>query len=823
MNRLARVADALRQDVRFTLRALAKSPLFTATAVLTLAVGIGANAAIFSVVDALLLRSLPYPEADRLAAVAATYRSPDGESERLFHTGRTWEVLRDHAETVDLAVLSNWASGVNLFTRGEADYVLQQRVGAGFFRVLGVSPVLGRGFTAEEDREGGPRVAVLDHGLWRRTFEADPEILGRDVLLKGEPHTVVGVMPEGFRSTAEADVWTPLRASATNYVIVARPRPGVSPERAEAEIAALGKRAWEEQRSADSPVTATFGLQDLRSVVIGGLDGPLLILWAVVGLVLLVVCANLASLMLARSGSRSREIAARMALGSGRGPVVRQVLVESLLLAAAGAALGIALGRLGVDLLVGLARDTFGLWQPVALDARVIAATGVVAVAAAVLFGLGPALRASRLDLRAVLAAGGSGSASAGASGWPRRLLVVGEVAVGVLLVVFAGVLARSFVELRDLDPGFEPEGVMTASLSLQDARYESREEVVRLFDRTLEQVRAMPGVDSAAVALGLPFERPLNLPFSAVAPGGEPIGPTAVSTRYVTPGYFETLRIPLLAGRPFRGSDRADGPPVAIVNRELVERYLASSGEPALPVGRRITMTMSGEEREIVGVVADVLANPSGTGGSAPVGRVPMVYLPAEQFGDDAFAMVHTWFQPSWIVRSELPEEAVAEGLRAALREVDPRLPFAAFRDLREVEADALGLQRFLMTLVVGLATIALLLAAVGIYALVAHSVTARTREMGIRLALGSTRERALRTVTLPGVGLAAAGVAVGLALSLGAARVVRSLVHQVSATDPWSLAGGALLLLAVATAASVIPGLRVLRLDPAKTLREE
>lgn len=821
-----RTLDTLRTDLRYTLRTLVKSPLFTATAVVTLAVGIGANAAVFSVVDALLLRSLPYPEPDRLAVVSTVYRSDQGESRRWSQTGTTWKVLSEHAETLDLAAFSSGWGGVNLVADGEAAYVEQQRVGAGFFRVLGVPPVRGRGFLPEEDVPGGPKVAVLSHGLWSRTFERDPEIVGRQILLKGEPHTVVGVLPEGFRSTTDADLWTPLRPSTsgegggTNYGIVARPETGVSLEQAEAEIAALGERAWEEQRSPESRATATFGLMDLREALTGGLDTPLFILWGVAGLVLLVVCANLAGLMLARSAGRSREIAARMALGSGRAGVVRQVLVESVVLAAVGGAFGVALGRLGLDLLLGLAPEFVRLWQPVTLDARVVGVTAVVALGASVVFGLGPALHASRLDLRGALAAGGSGSASAGATGWPRRLLVVTEVAIGVLLVFLAGLFARSFVELRGLDPGFEPEGLVTASVSLQDARYDSREEIDRLLDRSLERLRATPGIESAAVGLGLPFTRPLNL--SVTVAGGEPSDRFSVSSRYVTPAYFETLRIPLLAGRGFRGTDGPDSPTVAVVNRAFVEQRLGPQGLAERPVGSRLELGPGGDV-EIVGVVGDVLVNPSGLGGGAPVGRMPMLYLSADQVEDRTFALVHTWFQPAWVVRSGLPEEATFGAIRAAMREADPRLPIASLRPMEQVEAEALGMQRFLMTLVVGLAAIALALAALGIYGLVASSVAERTRELGIRMALGATRERVLRSVAAGGLGLAAAGVLVGSALALAAGRLVGSLVHEVSATDPWTLAGGALILLMVATAASLIPGLRVLDLDPARTLREE
>ena len=827
MTSLTRIMETGGRELRHTLRSLARAPLFTLVAVLTLAIGLGTNAAIFSVVDGLLLRALPYPEPQRLSVVSTHYRSAAGEDERWSQNGRTWELLRDHARSVDLAVFSQWPSGVNLSAGGEAAYVEQQRVGAGFFRVLGVEPARGRGFLGSEDVPGGPQVVVLSDALWRRSFAADPAILGRPILLKGEPYTVVGVMPPGFRSTAAADLWTPLRASTegegegTNYGIVVRPRRGVSPAQAEAEIAALGERSLAEQGRSGDAATVTVGLRGLQDALVEGLDLPLLILWGVASLVLLVVCANLAALMLARGARRRRELAARVALGSGQGGVVRLVLTESLVLAVAGGGLGILLGRLGLDLLAALARDAVGLWQPVTLDLRVMAVSGVLALTAGVVFGLGPAIEASHTDLRRALASGGAGSLAAASGGWPRRLLVVGEVAVGVLLVVFAGILVRSFVELRSLQPGFEPDGVVAGSLSLEDARYDTRSEIGHLFGDSLARLRATPGVEAAAVGLGLPFERPLNL---GVRVGGEENGASSVSTRYVTPGYTDTLRIPLLAGRRFGDADRAGAPRVAVVNRRFVERFLdggdgGDGGDD--PVGRRIFI--AGEERRVVGVVGDVLVNPRGLGGTAPLGRTPMVYLPVDQLDDDLLALVHTWFQPSWIVRSALPARSSFAAIRDAVHAVDPALPFAALRTLPEVERQALGFQRFLMTLAAGLAAVALLLAALGVYGLVANSVAARTRELGIRLALGATRRQALGAVALPGIALAASGAAGGVLLAVLSARLVRSLVVGISATDPAVLLAGALLVLAVATAASVLPGLRVLRLDPARTLREE
>lgn len=827
----AQLTDALVRDARFALRVLRKSPAFTATAVLTLALGIGANATVFSMVDTLLLRSLPYPEPDRLAVVSTVIRTPDGSGgEQTSQDGHTWEVLRDHAELTDLAV-TGMPTGVNLYAGDRAVHLDQQRVSAGFFRVLGVAPRIGREFTPEEDRQGGPAVAILSHGLWQRAFGGDPAVVGGRVLLRGEPHTVVGVMPEGFRGTFPADpaeLWTPLRPSTTgegggtNYQIVGRLAPGVSWEQAGNEVDALAGPAWSErfgEQAAEAGVSAQFSLVPLGDALTEGLRWPLFLLWSAVGLVLVVVCANLASLMLARSSGRSREIAARIALGGGRGAVMRQILVESLVLAAAGGALGIAVGALGSRGLSALAADTLHLVQPVALDARVAGLMMALALAASLAFGLWPALHVSSVDPRAALADGGGRGASGGSVGWPRRVLVTAEVAVGVVLLVFAGLLVRTFVNLRSLDPGFDQAGVVAGGVSLQDARYETRERIAALVEESLEGIRRTPGVEDAAVSLRLPFERLLNLGFRTPLPDGGMSDWAAVSTSYVTPGFFETLRIPLLQGRTLEAADGPGRPRVAVVNQRFVEERLPESAG----LGARFELGGEGEQYEIVGVVGSVQQSPRGLGGRDPLAKLPVVYVPLAQVDDETFVLVHTWFDTSWIVRSSLPTEQAVAGIRQALHAVDPRLPFVAFREMDEVRSGELGLQRFLMTLAVILAGLAAFLVALGLHGLVAHTVADRTRELGIRMALGSTMGQAVRAVLQPMAVLTLAGVAVGAGLALAGSRFVGAFVYGVSATDPWTILAAAAALLLVAASASVGPGLRVLRLDPARTLREE
>jgi len=543
--------DNLQRDLAYAVRMLRKSPGFTTIATLTLALGIGVNTAIFSVVDAVLLRTLPYPEPDRLAEVSTLYQSKGIERFETSQDGRTWEMVRDHATFIDAAVFSGWSAGVNFVAQGKAVYLQQQRVGSGFFRILGVSPVLGREFTPEEDRTGGPAVVALSYALWRRAFKADPAVAGRTATLRGEPYTIVGVMPPGFQTSAPADLWTPIRPSTagegggTNYGIIARLKPGAQWAQADSQISVLGEAAIKERRLPPE-VSARFHLIPLQRGLTEGLRRPLLILWAAVGLVLLIGCVNIAGLQLARSGARTREIATRLALGSGRAAVTRQLLAESLLLAGAGGAIGVGLGYVGLHGLARVARDSMGVWQTVTLDIRVLAVTICVSLLTAVVFGLVPALQASGIDIRSALIEAGGRGIAGGASRWPPRLLVVGEVALGMLLLVGAGLLIRTLAHLSALRPGFDATNVITAKLSLQDARYTSSQSMNRLFDESLSRIiRELPGVESAAVVLGLPYERLLNMGFRKL--DGPPADRERAITNlcYVTPEYFQALRIP--------------------------------------------------------------------------------------------------------------------------------------------------------------------------------------------------------------------------------------------------------------------------------------
>jgi predicted permease len=810
----------LQLDIRYALRLLRRTPLVSAIIILTLALCIGANTAIFSVVDATLLRPLPYPEPERLVEIARHVRAPGVEGDETSQDGKTWELVRDHASSLDSAVHGG-AEGVNLAASGNVQYVQEERVSAGFFRVLGIAPFIGREFSREEDRPGGPPLAVLSHHLWRRIFNADPAVIGKSVTLRGEPFTVIGVMPENFRSNAADDLWAPLRpsttgeGSGTNYEVIARLKPGVTWAQAGVQIEAIGAPLVE-QMKLPKDVSIRFRLLTLQQGQTDDLRKPLFIVWAAVGLVLLIGCANIASLLLARAASRTREMATRLALGGGREAIIRQSLVESLVLAVAGGIAGLVVGYAGIAELSRLVENQIPAVAAIRLDGRVLAVTAALALVTAILAGVFPAFEASGVDIRASLTEGGARGIAGARKRWTRKVLVSGEIALAVMLLIGAGLLIRTLTHLYRLRPGFDPANVITASFSLQDARYSTSESMNRLYDSGLARIRELPGVDSAAVGLRLPYERHLNTGFRRID------GPQAsdqfliTDLCYVTPDYFKTLRIPLEQGREFRDTDNATSTKVVIVNQAFVKKYLSKQES----VGRHLKL--DGEGREIVGVIGDVQQTP-GWDQTAPLQPTPTAYILASQVSSQLLTLVHTWFSPSWIVRASGPPASIIRGIQRVAATVDPLLPIAAFHNIEDIRAESLKSQRFEATLLATLSALALLLAVVGIYGLMAQSVAERRREMGIRIALGSSIARAIRDVVAPGIVLALVGIAAGCGLAAMSSRVLEHLIFGVSALDPVTFATVALGLLAVAAVASLIPALRIAALNPSETLREE
>ena len=541
------------------------------TAVATLALVIGANTAVFSLAHAILLRPLPYPQPERLAMVEVEGRTPKGEGRWESQDGTTWEVLRDGATAVDVAVIAGgFGHDVNLVVGGNALAVGQARVGSGYFHVLGVAPAVGREFTRDDDRPGGPAVCVISYTLWQRVFSGDAGAIGQSLLLRGERYDVIGVMPKGFENPGEpADVWTPVRPSrtgeggGTNFGIVARVKDGRTWQEAIAAMPALDSGFIKRVTGDDVPgFSGHFTLVPLQDTLIADVQQPIVMLGGAVFTVLLIACVNLAVLVLVRGGSRTKEIATRMALGGGRRDVLRQLLTESAVLGLAGGALGLAVGYVGLEGLKALGGATFEQWTHVTLDAQMLAFTMGLSLLTCLLFGLVPALQASRLDVQAALAEGGSRSIAGGSRPWLRRILVGAEVALGVVLLVVTALLIRAFVNLRSIDPGFDPAHVVTTSVSLQDARYKTAAQMNQLFDETVRRLEQTPGIESAAVSLELPYRRLLNMGFKFMDDPDDK-GHIA-NVMYVTPDFFRTLRVPLAGrashldlGRRDRASDR--------------------------------------------------------------------------------------------------------------------------------------------------------------------------------------------------------------------------------------------------------------------------
>jgi predicted permease len=808
------LVDIVFRDARYALRVLRRTPGFTAAAILTLAVAIGVNTAVFSVADTFLLKPLPYPEPDRLALVSATIGGDGPIEDDTAQTGRTWLLVRDGATTVEAAVFSNWTTGVNVAAGRQASHLVQQRVSARFFDVLGVRPAMGRPFTDDEDRPGGPAAVILSHEAWMGAFGGDASIVGRAIGVRGEPATVVGIMPPGFTTAVRADLWTPLRPVTTgegegeNYAILLRLKAAAAWAQANAEIAAVTQPVVEQQRSRPRRALG-FSTVPLQRAMSDDLRQPILLLWSAVAVVLLVACVNLAGLLLARASGRTRELATRMALGSGRVAVIRQLIVESVVLALVGGAAGIVVGYFSLELLHALAADVFGVTRPVTLDARAVAAAVVLSLAASLFFGVAPALHASRVDVQRGLASGSTRAVAGAAAHWPRRAIVLAQVALSIVLLSGAALMVRTFTHLSRLEPGFDPEGLTTATISLQDVRYRTAATVVPLFERTLDRLRTAPGVEGATISLGVPYERLLNLGFKRLD-GAQAAGMT--SGTYVSDRYFDTMGIAIARGRSFDARDTAASPGVVIVSETFARTYYASED----PIGRRIAF--AGREREIVGIAGDVQVKP-GWGANGPLATMPLAYVPMTQVSDGMFRLVHGWFSPTFIVRGSSRDAAAA--VRSALQAIDPQLPVADVRTMDQVRAASIAPQRLLMAILATLAATAVLLAAIGLHGLVANSMHERTREIGIRLALGATMFDAVRALATPALMLAAAGTLIGVLLARAGSALVRHFLWGVSAEDPATYAAVAVLIMMIAAGASILPAMRILRLDPSSALR--
>jgi putative ABC transport system permease protein len=809
---------AFRQDVRYGLRVLLKSPGFTAVALVALALGIGANTAIFSVVNAMLLRPLPYADPDRIVTLWET------------NPNLTSKYLRTHNEASP-ANFNDWRAQQSVFSDVGAfrwstfnltdvdtpEQLRGNRATASLFRVLGVKPLLGRTFRDDEDAEGAPRVVVLSYGLWQRRFGGDPNIINRQISIDTESHTVVGVMPKEFEfPNASVEMWTPLALSkedaarrGAHYLYTrARLKDGVTLDEARAQMGTIAARLRQQypDTNSDRDVRLVRTQDDTNEQI----RPALYVLFGAVGFVLLIACANVANLSLARSSARHKELAIRAALGAGRARMIRQMLTESVLLSTAGGVCGGLLAMWGLDLVTASVPREYALlfhgWNQISLDGRVLAFTLLVAVATGLLFGIAPALQATKTDLNEALKEGGGRGSASHARGRFRDALVVSEVALALVLLIGAGLMFKSFARMLTVDPGFDPRGVTTMGLGLSEAKYQKPEQWTRFYGQLLEKLRAEPGVESASVVNDIPMGGSGGTTSFVVE--GRPAPPKGqypeANFRIASPDYFKTLRIPLLEGRPFDERDTADRPLVAVVNETFARTFF--DGEEA--VGKRLRDPDGTHPVEIVGVVADVKH------WGLDDEPEPYIYMAHAQSPDNVMTIA---------VRSSVDPPAMVAAVRRDVQSLDRDLPVFDIKSLAQRVEESGSQKRLIVFLLSVFAAVALLLASVGIYGVMAYSVAQRTHEIGIRMALGAQTRDVVRLVLRHGMLMALAGVSVGVLASLALTKLIKAMLFRVSPTDPATFALVAAALAAVALVACLVPARRATRVDPVIALRHE
>ena len=808
--------ETLWQDLRYALRMLFKNPGFTAVAVLTLALGIGANTAIFSVINTVLLRPLPYKEADRLVMVWE-----DGTRAgypRDTPAAANYVDWRDQNQVFEgMAAMAD--QSFNLTGIGEPERIEGRRVSANLFTLLGVEPQLGRAFSPEEDQPGNNRVVILSHGLWQRRFGSDMNITEKTLTLNGDSYMVIGVMPPEFQfPRREVEMWVPIAFTSqqaanrnSHYLqVVARTRPGVTVEQAQAEMDTIAARLQQQYPDSNTDLGAT--VVPLHEHVAGDIKPALLVLLAAVGFVLLIACANVANLLLARAAVRQKEIAIRIALGARRLRLIRQLLTESVLLAAIGGAVGLTLALLGVSLLRAFIPENISQARAITIDSTVLGFTLLVSLLTGLIFGLVPALQASSFNLNETLKEGGRDSSSGNRGARIRGALVIAEVAVSLILLIGAGLLINSFLRLRNVDPGFRAENLLTMQIVLPVQRYPNAARRTVFYDELIRRAEALPGVRSAAVTNWIPLVRQgdsIGFNIEGRPDPGRGQMPTVV-TRVVNPGYFETMGIRVIAGRQLGDQDRDNSPNVTVISETMARRYWP--GED--PIGKRITPGSPNSSNPddwitIIGVANDVRqfelnADPK-----------PQMYLSYQQAG---------FFAPRHLVVSTTVEpRSLADTVRKTVWEIDKDQPVSNISTMEDVLAESIARQRFSMLLLGIFATVAMILAAVGIYGVMSYSVAQRTQEIGVRLALGAQTRDVLKLVIGQGMRLTLAGLAVGLIAAFALTRLIESLLFGVSATDPVTFAAISLVLMGVALVACWVPARRAARVDPIVALKYE
>jgi putative ABC transport system permease protein len=808
-------------EIRYAVRGFRKSPAFTAAALAALGVGMGAATAIFSVVDNALLKAVPFPQPDRLAVLWEN--NPSATPPKVMVAPANFLGWQQQARCFEsMAAIRdlplNLIAGPN--GRIEPEEIKAEMVSASLFPVLGIEPVLGRAFRPEEDRPGHDNVVLLSYDVWVRRFAGDRKILGKNVQLGYRTYTVVGILPPRFTVLEpQVEAWVPLALETTNVhvlnmrmlKVVARLRPGDTLDAARQELAAVGKRLEEDNPALDKgyePAAYT-----MREQIVGRVEEPLLVIAAAVGLLLLMSCANVANLLLARGAGRQKEIAARMALGASRGRLIRQFLIEGLVLALAGGALGILLAGAGVAWLSRLGSETLPSLANAAPDLRLFAFALVISTFCGVIFGMAPAAQISSRRLNAALTATARGGTMSRSGRRLRNALVVSEIAIALLVLVGAGLLLRSFLGLRSYHPGYHSQGVLTLRIPMNAGNAAAQRRVAFL-GLLLDRLSVLPGVRGAAAVNALPLtDIDPGTPFTVADRPPLPLSehPWAI-LRATTPYYFHTMGIPMLAGRDFTAADTADSPPVIIVDKVLADRFWP--GGPAAALGGRISIDVAtaGRVGEIVGVVGSV--RPNSLEPDHIAHQWPTIYNPYPQTPFSTMAVA---------VGTENDPRSLASAVERQIHALDPERPVMNIRSMDNIADSALAAPRFNSFVLIAFAGIAFVLATVGIYGVIAYDVSQRVHEMGIRMALGAQDGDILRLVLGQAASMAACGIAIGLAAALFASRFLEKMLYAVKPTDVYTFAGVPLALGAVAIAASYLPSRRAMRLDPMEALRHE
>lgn len=814
--------SGLLQDLRYALRQLRKSPGFSAVAVVTLALGIGANTAIFSVVNGVLLRPLAFRDADRLVRVWHTppQKSFPGMPTFSVSTANYLDWERQNQVFERMAIYSY--HGFTLTGGDKPEQLDATAVSSGFFATLGVQPMLGRVFSPEEDQPGASNVVVLSFRLWQEHFGSNPSLVGQNINMDGQNYLVAGVMPASFRFPDFAQMWTPMawtdqeRAVRGNHnsVVIARLKPGVELKQAQAEMNTISSRL--EQRYPEDDKGWGAVVVPLHDDLVSDVRPALLVLLGAVAFVLLIACVNVANLALARTFSRQKEIAIRTALGASPARVVRQILTESVLLALAGGALGLACANSGVRLIMAFLADKLPHSVEVGLDAKVLTFTAVISLFTGVVAGILPAVRLTRGDVNQALKQG-LGRTDADSSGHgTRSILVVAEVALSLMLLIGAGLMIRSFQHLQAVHPGFEAHGVLTMTAGVSRAKFPSPAQQAGFYERVLQRVRALPGVESAGVVDDIPLDNGGS--HQPIAIEGRPVVAMSeqpeVDVRLVSAGYMSAMRIPVVRGRDFSDADVAGRPAVILISESMARQFWP--GEDAL--GKRLTLTFSPDAiREVVGIVGDVKLD--GLDQARPSAAL---YFPMDQIAAPADGGWHS-FPMTIVARSSTNPAGLVSAVSNAVHEVDPDIPLRDIFTMDDLVANSLSQRRFNMLLLGAFAGLALLLAAVGIYSVLSYSVRRRVPEIGIRLALGARLGDVLRMVVIEGMKPTLIGVAIGAGGALVLGRVLSSLIYGVKTTDPITFLLVAFLLAAIALCASIIPAYRATKVDPVVALRYE